>query len=144
MSLTEEFNKEILQAYKTGETQKRVLLQTIKASFLKAQKDLGKDLEAEDEIKILKSELKIREQAKEDYRKGDRADLVEQADREISIIKKYLPEQLGDAEIEKAVQDAITSGKKDFGEIMKEVMAKIGGQTDGSRVVAIVKKSLDG
>jgi hypothetical protein len=144
MSLIEDFNKEILQAYKTGKTQKRVLLQTIKASLLKAQKDSGKNLETGDEIKILKSELKIREQAKEDYQKGDRADLIEQVDQEISIIKKYLPEQLSNAEIEKAVQDAIASGKKDFGEIMKEVMTKIGGQADGSRVAAIVKKSLDG
>jgi hypothetical protein len=144
MSLIEDFSREILQAYKTGETQKRILLQTLKASLLKSQKDLGRDLEAEDETRVLKSELKIREQSREDYQKGSRDDLTKQADWEISVIKKYLPEQLGDEEIEKAVQDAISSGEKDFGKIMKEVMAKIGEQADGSRVAGIVKKKLNG
>lgn len=144
MSLIDTISKEILQAYKTGEKEKRVLLQTIKSNLLNAQKDLKRDLTDEEETKILRSEVKLREQSKKDYDKGNRQDLFEQADREISIIKKYLPEQLNEQQVERVVKEVIDSGKKEFGAVMGEVMSRIGKQADGSQVARIVKKNLNG
>lgn len=144
MSLIDTISKEILQAYKTGEKEKRVLLQTIKSNLLNAQKNLKRDLTDEEETKILRSEVKLREQSKKDYDKGNRQDLSEQADREISIIKKYLPEQLNEQQVEQVVKEVIDSGKKEFGTVMGEVMSRIGKQADGSQVARIVKKNLNG
>ena len=144
MSLIDTISEEILQAYKTGEKEKRILLQTIKSNLLNAQKNLKRDLTNEEEIKVLRSEVKIREQSKKDYIKGNRQDLLEQADREISIIKKYLPKQLNEKQIEQVVKEIIDSGKKEFGVVMGEVMSRIGKQADGSQVARIVKKNLNG
>ncbi len=144
MSLIDAINKEILQAYKTGEKEKRILLQTIKSNLLNAQKNLKRDLTNEEETKVLKSEVKIREQSKKDYDRGNRQDLLEQADREISIIKKYLPKQLNEKQVEQVVKETIDSGKKEFGVVMGEVMSRIGKQADGSQVARIVKKNLNG
>lgn len=144
MSLIDTINKEILQAYKTGEKEKRILLQTIKSNLLNVQKNLKRDLTNEEEIKVLRSEVKVREQSKKDYDRGNRQDLLEQADREISIIKKYLPKQLDEKQIEQVVKEIIDSRKKEFGVVMGEVMSRIGKQADGSQVARIVKKNLNG
>ncbi len=144
MSLVDKISAEVIDAYKSGDTKKRILLQTIKASLIKAQKDSGKSISHDDEIGILKSELKIRQQAKEDYIKGNRNDLVSQVDEEIKIIKTYLPEQLTDEQILEEVKNTIKEmDKPDFGQVMQIVMSKLKGQADGSQVSKIVREQLN-
>lgn len=144
MSILDDFNKEIIDAYKSGDSKKRVFLQTLKAALIKQQKDSAGNLSADDEQKVLKSELKIREQSKADFEKGGRDDLVKGAEEEIEMLKGYLPEQVSDdkiTEITKAVIEK--SDNPDFGQIMKAVMAELKGQADGSRVASIVKNELN-
>jgi len=144
MSLINDFSREIIDAYKSGDSKKRVFLQTLKASLIKTQKDLGKELSGDDEIKVLKSELKIREQSKDDFEKGERGDLVKNVEEEIEMLKKYLPEQISDEKIKEVAREVIGKLENpDFGQAMKAVMTELKGQADGSRVAGIVKKQLN-
>lgn len=109
----------------------------------------GKGLEpalSDDEvIEVLSREAKKRKEAIEAYIKGNRDDLAQKETKELEIIKKYLPEQLGEEEIEKIVKAAIekTGAKevKDFGKVMAEAMKELKGKADASVVSEIVKKS---
>lgn len=144
MSILGDFNKEIIDAYKSGDSKKRVLLQTLKAALIKAQKDAGGDLSAEDEQRVLKSELKIREQSRSDFESGNRDDLVKEVDEEIAMLKSYLPEQADDDKITDTARSVIGKlDNPDFGQAMKAVMAELKGQADGARVASIVKDELN-
>lgn len=144
MNLIDDLSREVIDAYKSGDSKKRVFLQTLKASLIKAQKDSGKELSDDDELKVIKSELKIQEQSRADFKKGGRDDLVKNAEEEIEMLKSYLPEQISDEKIQEVAKGVIEKLENpDFGQAMKAIMAELEGQADGSRVANIVKEQLD-
>jgi len=143
MNLIDDLSREVVNAYKSGDTKKRVFLQTLKAALIKAQKDSGKELSSDAEIRVLKSELKMREQSKTDFKKGEREDLVKDVEEEIELLKNYLPEQVSDEKIREVAKKAIGKLESpDFGQAMRAVMTELKNQADGSRVANIVKEQL--
>lgn len=142
MSKIDQLTQEIIKEYKSGNEQRRVLLQTLKAALLTREKEKGEMTEA-DEIATLKIELKQRQQARSEYQNAGRADLVEKIDFEINEIKSMLPAEMSEEEIEKIVREVAGSlDDKSFGAVMKESMIRLKGQADGGLVSAIVKKVL--
>lgn len=95
---------------------------------------------------VVSREVKKIKDSIDSFRKGDRGDLVEKAEKEISILGAYLPEQLDDDSIRELVRSAIGElGEvtvQDFGKVMSAVMKDAKGKADGSRVSAIVKEKL--
>ena len=112
----------------------------------KKSKGLEPTLSDEEIIEILSREAKKRKEAIEMYTEGGRNDLVEKEEKELEIIKQYLPEQLSEEEIEKIVVATIEKiGVKDIkalGRVMGEVMKELKGKADASLVSEIVKKRL--
>lgn len=143
MSILDQINKMIIDEYKSGNQEKRVLLQTVKAEILSKSKDLKKELSEDEEIGVISREKKIRLESIEQFKKGERADLVEKAQVEVDILSEFLPEQLESGEIE-AVVDKVVSEESDksFGNIMKVAMVELKGKADGSIVAGLVKKKL--
>jgi len=103
----------------------------------------GEMIEA-DEIAVLRKELKNKEESKEMFAKAGRSDLVEQMDYEIEIVKKYLPAELSQSDIEKVVDEVMTEKGDNFGLVMKEAMMRLGGSVDGGVISGIVKSKLNG
>ena len=95
-----------------------------------------------DELVVLRKELKNKEESKEMFLKGGRQDLVDQLDYEISVVKEYLPAEIGEEKIREIVGQAVAEKGNNFGLIMKEVMVKTGGAVDGTVVSRIVKEVL--
>ncbi|MCX6809466.1 MAG: GatB/YqeY domain-containing protein [Candidatus Berkelbacteria bacterium] len=144
MSQLDWINQEIIKDYKSGNAERRVFLQTIKAALINKTKESGSQISEEDEIKVLKSEMKQRQEAVEQYKQANRQDLVDKVQKEVDILKGILPQDLSDEEIEKTVKEKIDSSEdKSFGSIMKESMAELKGRADGSRVSQIVKKLIE-
>jgi len=106
----------------------------------------GEPLSDEEMIAVLSSETKKRRESVEEYKKGNREDLAEKEAAEIEILKKYLPEQLSEEEIQKLVKEAIAqtgaAGPKDMGKVMQALMPKVKGRADGRAVSEIVKNLL--
>jgi len=102
----------------------------------------GEGLSDDDVLEVLRKEAKKRKEASELYAKGGRPELEQSEKLESEFIEKYLPAQLGEAEIAAVVKKVIVSGKKDFGEIMKEVMKELKGKADGRLITEIIKKLL--
>jgi uncharacterized protein len=104
---------------------------------------VGEMTEAE-EIRVLRKELKNKEESREMFVRGDRSDLVAQLDYEIEIVKSYLPAEITEDQIKKVVDEVIGGKENNFGLVMKEVMTKLGGEVEGLVVAKIVKEKLSG
>jgi uncharacterized protein YqeY len=84
----------------------------------------------------------------EQFKTGQRADLVEKEEHEIAVLQAFLPQQLTAAELEaevsKAVEEAGASAPQDMGKVMKILMPRIAGRADGKAVNELVRKRLAG
>src|SRR5205807_10025124 len=91
----------------------------------------------DDELAVLRRERKRRLEAAEQFRGGGRPELAEQEEAEAKLIEGYLPAELGDADLDALIKDAIAEtgagGPDDMGKVMKAVMAKAQGRADGKR-----------
>ena len=97
-------------------------------------------------LDLLAKMIKQREESQKIYAEAGRAELAQQEAEEIVIIREYLPKQLSDAEMQKAVADAIAasgaSSIKDMGKVMGALKAKYAGQMDFGKAGAVVKAKL--
>jgi len=112
------------------------------------EEELVKESQLDDDeiIEVISSEIKKRKETIPEYEKGNRMDLAEKEKKEAEILAKYLPEQMSEEEMKKLVEQIIAkvgaSSVKDMGKVMKELSAEIKGKADMSLVSQIVKESL--
>ena len=97
-------------------------------------------------LDLLQKMIKQREESVAMYEKGGREDLVAKERREIEIIRRYLPVQMSDAELEAAVaetRDAIgAAGVKDIGRMMAELRTRYAGRMDFGKASGVAKRLL--
>ncbi len=100
----------------------------------------------EDVIVVLNKMLKQRRESLEIYKKASRNDLAEKENKEINIIKEFLPKQLDDNETKKACESAIKESLavsvKDMGKAMAILKTKYSGSIDFSKAGALLKELL--
>ena len=125
----------------------RMVLAKIKDQDIAARSTGNQDGISDGEIaSLLQNMIKQRQESAKMYRDGKRPELAEQEDKEISVIEKYLPKQLSDAEIQKVVEDLISStgaaSIKDMGKVMGELKANYAGQLDMGKAGAVLKQKL--
>jgi uncharacterized protein len=123
----------------------RMLISAISNKEIATQKkDVG--LSDEEILGVISQEVKRRRDAIVEYRKGMREELAVKEEGELEILSKYLPPEISDEEIEKAVQEVVdeigVEGENDFGKTMKAVMSKLKGRASGDRVSKIVQQAL--
>jgi len=109
-------------------------------------KGQGREIDEESILEVIAKEQKKRAEAARLYKDGGRNDLAHKEEKEAEFINQFLPAQLSDEELAKEVKSAMASFKnptiKDMGAIMKEVMSKVKGRADGSRVSQRIKELL--
>jgi uncharacterized protein YqeY len=96
-------------------------------------------------IDVVAKQVKTHKESIEEFKKGNRQDLVDGLEREIALLSKYLPEQLSEDDVRKEIDKAFDKLKptsmKDMGNIMKE-LASLKGKADMKLVNSIVKEKL--
>lgn len=121
-------------------------LRLLLASLHNAKIAKGADLTDEEVVGEIARDVKRHKESIAAYEAGSRADLVDKERKELEVLTGYLPSQLSQEEVKKAVDEAITAvkptGIADMGRVMSAVMAKVGAAADGAMVAAIVKKKL--
>ncbi len=146
MSLKERLLNDLKDAMKEKDTIRKDTIQLIRAAVLKIEKDKHITLDDEGISDVLVKEFKSTRDALVEIEKSGREDLIQKANREIEIIQQYMPEQLSEEQLEAIVKEAIQEtgalSSKDIGKIMKVVMPKIKGRSDGNLVNTVVKKLL--
>lgn len=144
MSLKEKLMEDLKDSMKTKDRIKKDTITMIRAAIKQREVDERIELSDGDILDIISKQLKEKRMAIEEFKKGQRQDLVELTEQEIDILLKYLPEQLSEEEVEKIVMDTIkevnATSIKDIGIIMKAVMPKVKGRTDGNIVNKIIRK----
>lgn len=117
----------------------------------KQEKDIEKlkelsQLIEEEVIEVISSEAKKRKDAIIEFEKGGRQDLADKEAKELEILKKYLPEQMGEDAIKEIVKKAISeidaAGPKDTGKVMAAIMPQLKGKAEGGTVSKIVNDLL--
>ena len=101
----------------------------------------------DDEIaSMLQGMIKQRRESIEMYQKGNRADLVDKESAEITVIERFLPQQMDDSAVVAAIDAAIAAvgaaSVKDMGKVMAELKARFAGQMDFSKASGLVKQRL--
>jgi uncharacterized protein YqeY len=128
------------------EMEKRVKALEIEPNLSEEQIKEKVKLNDEEVIEVISSEVKKRRDSISQFEQGGRADLIEKEQKELEVLKKYLPKELTEDEIRKIVKDAITkSGATDMkgiGIVMKEVSPQTKGKADGNIVAKIVREEL--
>jgi uncharacterized protein YqeY len=122
-------------------------LRMVKAALMNREIEKGGELDDEEMSKLLRTLVKQRRDSVEQYEKGGRPELAQKEKSEIEVIENYLPQAASPAEIEAAVDAAISetgaSSIKDMGKVMKSVQAALSGKNaDGRTVSEIVKAKL--
>jgi len=114
------------------------------------QKEVDERIELDDAqvLAILEKMIKQRRESIAQFEKASRQDLVDKEKAEIAVLSAYLPQRMSDAEIQKAIDSAISetgaSGAKDMGKVMAALKAKLAGRADMAAVSALVKQKLSG
>lgn len=133
----------LLSAMHNREIEKRTRLSKGEAT---ADPEKSFELNNEEIIEVIRSESKKRREAMVEYAKAGRKESAEKETLELTILEKYLPQELRDEEIEKIVREVVANFgsviDKDFGKVMGEVMKRLKGQVSGDRVSVSVRKFL--
>lgn len=123
-----------------GRNTLRLVLSSIKMNEIEKSTPID-DLGA---VSLIQKEIKSRRDSINDFQKGNRQDLVDISNQEISLLEKYLPKQLSDKDIESIVGKVIlevgASTPSDIGKVMKVSIPLIAGQASSDKVNQIVRK----
>lgn len=146
MSLKAQLMEDLKTSMKNKDTLRKNTITMVRAGIKQIEVDERVELDDDGVIKILNKQLKEKRNSIEEFKKGNRQDLVDQANAEIDILLEYLPKQLTEEELTEIVKDVLEKGNytsmKDMGNIMKDTMPKVQGKADGNMVNKVVKNLL--
>ena len=148
MSLKQQIETDIKEAMKSRNQTELLALRAIKSMILLAETEKGASGEVSNEAsnKILLKAAKQREESAQLYKEQGRDDLADKELAELDIIKRYLPEQLSEEEVEEKVKAMISqtgaSSMADMGKVMGLAMKELAGSTDGKTISTLVRKLL--
>ena len=147
LSLEEIIFNDMKKALKGSEKLKLSTLRLIRAAIKNAEISKKDKLTEDEVIGIVANNLKKLEESLEIFTKGQRPELADKAKKEIETVKKYLPEQLSEEEVEKIAKETIIKfgfkGLQEIGPAMKEIMPQLKGKADGKMINEIVRDLLD-
>jgi uncharacterized protein len=148
MSLELQINEQIKAAMLGKQEAELRGLRAIKSAILLAKTSGGAkaELTADDEMKMLQKLVKTRKDSLDIYIQQNREDLAVVEREEITVIEKFLPAQLSEADITAVVQQKIAelgaTSVADMGKVMGACTKALAGQADGKVIGAIVKQLL--
>ncbi|MFL4499213.1 GatB/YqeY domain-containing protein [Weissella sp. MSCH1] len=146
MSLLEQLTSDMKEAMKAKDKVTLGVVRMVKASVSNEQIKLGHDLTADEELAVLSREMKQRVEEMESYKDADRADLAEEIQGQIDVLKRYMPAQMSEEEVVAIVKETIAevgaSSKADLGTVMGALMPKVKGKADGKLVNTTVQSLL--
>jgi uncharacterized protein YqeY len=120
----------------------RLLLSALHNEEIKQRRELSTD----EILKTVATLCKQRQESIEFFRKGGRTDLLQQEEAELTVLRRFLPEALNEGEVRALIQSSIeevgAKGIQDLGRVMKQLMPKVAGRTDGKWVSELTKEIL--
>ena len=151
MSLKKQIEDNLNEALKAKDKKTyptlRLIVSAIKDAEIAGRSKGQKDIKESDIIALLKKMIKQRNESCEVYKKAGRTELLENENREIEVINKFLPNQLSEEETKKICEETIKSvnatSMKDMGKVMGVLKSKHADSLDFSKVSSIIKGLLN-
>jgi len=148
MSLKAEIQEAAKRALKSGDAVTLSTLRLLLSALHNEEIKVRKELTAEEIQKTITTLCKQRNEAIEMFRKGGREELAQKEEAELVVLKRYLPQPLSEDEvaalIRASIDEAGAKGIGDLGKVMKLLMPKVSGRSDGKRVNEMAKALLGG
>ncbi len=146
MTLRNQIKEDIKTAMKAKDTARRDALRLLDSAMKQIEVDERKTLSDDDVIAIIAKQVKQRHDSATQYRDAGRDDLLEKELAEIAIFETYLPQQLSDDALRRAIEEIIAQtgaqSMKDMGTVMGAAKKSIGNVADGRRINECVKALL--
>ncbi len=145
-TLRDRLESDLKTALRAGDTTARDTIRFTLAALKNAEIEKGGPLTPAEELALLQREAKRRSESIEQFRAGNRPDLVEREEAQLAVLRRYLPAPLSDEELSQLVAQAIAEtgaqGVRDMGKVMPLVMERVAGRAEGRRVSAVVREAL--
>jgi len=149
MSLSERLQEDLVEAMKARQTTRLSVLRLIKSAIQNKEIDLGEALTTAQDLQLLQTMVKQRNESISTFEKANRQDLADKEKEELAIVRTYLPEEVSLDEVDRVVvavvEELQSSSPKDIGIVMKETMARLkktGKVVDGKVVNQVVRSKL--
>jgi uncharacterized protein YqeY len=142
MSIVQKVKEDLVAAMKAKDAKTLSALRMLSTAFKnEAINQLKQELEDEGALKVIKSEVKKRNDSIESYRQGGREEMAASEEDEKQILERYMPAQMSAEEITQKIEAILQStpaDQRNLGPLMGRVMKELGPSADG----AIVRKVL--
>ena len=168
MTLKERLSADLRDAMRSGDEQRKTTLRMVLAAIRNAEiapsQGLAEEAQPDDAVQVeaiprqdldddavtdlLRRQVKQRRDSIEQFRKGNRQDLINKEEAEIAVLQAYLPQQLSReevmAEARQAVEETGARGPGDKGKVMPVLVRRLAGKAEGRVVNEVVTELLSG
>ena len=148
VALFDSIQTEMVDARKRRDDVALGTLSLLKSELVRASKDGGANGKIDDELvtRVIRKEVKKRDEAIDVYRKAGREDSARREEAEMAVLRGFLPAAMSEQEIENELRAVIAEvkpeGPKGFGLVMKAATARLAGRADGNQVAAVARRLL--
>jgi len=146
MSIAERINQDLVKAQKSKDSLRLSALRMIKSELRYKEIDKRNPLSDEETVAVLSTMAKKHRDSIEQFKTGNRSELVAKEEAELKVVQDYLPQQLSEGELSRLVDQSISEaeakGKSDLGKVMKQIMPKVKGRVDGKLLNQLVTAKL--
>lgn len=146
MNLFDTIQKNMYAAMKSGEKKKTVTLRTALSKLKDKIIEKREELSEQDELQVLKTMVKQRNESIEIYGKAGRDDLAAIEKAEVEILETFLPQMMSAEDLGKMIDEIIAetgaSSTSDIGKVMPKIMKRSAGRADGKMAQSLVKEKL--
>ena len=147
MSIGVNIKNDLKNAIKNGDKNIRDVLRMLISDVKNVEIEKKRELTNEEVLQIIKQNVKRRKDSIEQYMEGDRKDLADKENKELSILQKYVPKQMSEDEIRNIIKGVLKDfrevGSSDLGKIIGLTMKNTKGMADGNIVSGIVKEEIN-
>ncbi len=148
MSIRDDISRDTKEAMKGRDRPRVEALRMLSAALKYGEIDKGESLTEDEEMAILRRQLKQREESADAFRKAGREEQAQAEETEAEIVRGYLPAPLSDEELEEIIGEVIeetgATSMRDMGAVMGRATARAGNRADGKRLSALARARLQG
>ncbi len=146
MSIQTELNSAMKEAMRNRQSERLGVIRMLRSAIKNAEIEAKKELEDDEIISLLATQVKQRRDAAQVYREGGREELAAKEEAEIVILQEFMPTPLTENEVREVVEQAVTelgaTSMQDMGKVMKQVSAATRGRAEGRVISEMVKQRL--
>ncbi|MBA4143887.1 MAG: GatB/YqeY domain-containing protein [Nitrosospira sp.] len=146
VNLKQQISDDMKAAMRARDNRRRDAVRLLQAAVKQREVDERIELDDASLVAVIEKMLKQRRDSIAQFEAANRHDLADAEKYEMTVLQAYMPAALGDAEVEEAVNEAISAvgaaGQQDMGRVMAVLKPKLSGRADMSKVSALVRTRL--